>query len=85
MEEIIQMISTVGFPIVAVIGMGCFFYKMWIMLEENNKSREERLMNIIREYSTTLANLGRIVDENTKMIAILSEKVEAVEHKIEGK
>lgn len=85
MEEMIQMISTVGFPIVAVIGMGCFFYKMWIMLEENNKSREERLMNIIREYSTTLANLGRIVDENTKMIAILSEKVEAVEHKIEGK
>ena len=72
MEEIIQMISTVGFPIVAVIGMGCFFYKMWIMLEENNKTREERLMNIIREYSTTLANLGRIVDENTKMIAILS-------------
>ena len=85
MEEIIQMISTVGFPIVAVIGMGCFFYKMWIMLEENNKTREERLMNIIREYSTTLANLGRIVDENTKMIAILSEKVEAVENKIEGK
>ena len=85
MEEIIQMISTVGFPIVAVIGMGCFFYKMWIMLEENNKTREERLMNIIREYSTTLANLGRIVDENTKMIAILSEKVEAVEHKLEGK
>ena len=42
-------------------------------------------MNIIREYSTTLANLGRIVDENTKMIAILSEKVEAVEQKIEGK
>lgn len=85
MEEIVQMISTVGFPIVAVIGMGCFFYKMWIMLEENNKSREERLMNIIREYSTTLANLGRIVDENTKMIAILSEKVEAVENKLEGK
>lgn len=85
MEEIVQMISTVGFPIVAVIGMGCFFYKMWIMLEENNKTREERLMNIIREYSTTMANLGRIVDENTKMIAILSEKVEAVEHKLEGK
>ena len=85
MEEMIQMISTVGFPIVAVIGMGCFFYKMWIMLEENNKTREERLMNIIREYSTTLANLGRIVDENTKMIAILSEKVEAVENKLGGK
>ena len=85
MEEMIQMISTVGFPIVAVIGMGCFFYKMWIMLEENNKTREERLMNIIREYSTTLANLGRIVDENTKMIAILTEKVEAVENKIDGK
>lgn len=85
MDEILQMIGTVGFPIVAVIGMACFFYKMWFILEENNKTREERLMNIIREYSITMANLGRIVDENTKMIAILSEKVEAVENKIEGK
>ena len=42
-------------------------------------------MNIIREYSITLSRLGQIVDENTKMIAVLSEKIENVEQKLGGK
>lgn len=85
MDEIVQIISTVGFPITAVIGMAFFFYRVWNMQEQRNKEREESLMNIIREYSITLSRLGQIVDENTKMIAILSEKIENVEQKLEGK
>ena len=85
MDEIVQIISTVGFPITAVIGMAIFFYRVWMIQEQRNKEREESLMNIIREYSMTLSRLGQIVDENTKMIAILSEKIENVEQKLEGK
>lgn len=85
MEEVVQMISTVGFPIVAVIAMGFFFYKMWNTQEARNKEREEMLMNLIRELSVNLADLGRIIDENTKNIAVLSEKIETVEHKINNK
>lgn len=85
MEMAVQMISTVGFPIVAVIGMAFFFYKMWTQQNQQNVNREDMLMKLIRELSTNLAELGRIVDENTKMIAILTEKVESVENKLEGK
>lgn len=85
MDEVVQMISTVGFPIVAVIAMGFFFYKMWTTQEVRNKEREEMLMNLIRELSVNLADLGRIIDENSKNIAVLSEKVESVENKLEGK
>lgn len=85
MDEIISAISTVGFPIFSVIAMGYFFYRVWITQENRNSQREDKLMEIIREHSTMLANIGRIVDENTKMIAILSEKVENVEQKLEGK
>ena len=85
MEMAVQMISTVGFPIVAVIGMAFFFYKMWTQQNEQNVKREETLMSLVRELSTNLAELGRIVDENTKMIALLTEKVESVENKLEGK
>ena len=84
MNEVVQMISTVGFPIVAVIAMGFFFYKMWTTQEVRNKEREEMLMNLIRELSVNLADLGRIIDENTKNIAILSEKIETVENKIDN-
>ena len=85
MDEIIQMISTVGFPIVAVIAMGYCFYKILLNQEVRNKEREERLMDLIRDLSTKLAELGRIIDDNSKRVAVLSEKVEAVEHKIDGK
>ena len=84
MEEIIQMISTVGFPIVAVVAMGYCFYKILLTQEERNKEREDRLMELIRELSMNLADLGRIIDDNSKNVAILSEKVESLESKIEG-
>ena len=84
MQEIVQIISTVGFPIVAVIGMASFFYRMWSQQTEQNEKREEMLMNLIRELSTNLADLGRIVDENTKVLSILTEKVETLENKING-
>lgn len=82
MEEIVQMISTVGFPIIAVLGMGYFYFVMWKTQDARNSEREDKLMALIRELSTNLANIGRIVDENTKVLAILSEKVEQIEQKI---
>ena len=84
MNEIVQIISTVGFPIVAVMGMSYFFLIMWKAQNEQNIRREEELMNIVRDLSGKLADLGRIVDENTKMLVVLSEKIESVENKIEG-
>ena len=84
MDEIVQMISTIGFPIVAVIGMAFFFYKMWMSQDTRNKEREDSLMSLIRELSTNLANLGRIVDENTKVLATLKEKVDDIEDKLGG-
>ena len=84
MNDIVQIISTVGFPIVAVLGMSYFFMIMWKAQNEQNIRREEELMNIVRDLSGKLADLGRIVDENTKMLVVLSEKIESVENKIEG-
>lgn len=83
MEMAVQMISTVGFPIVAVIGMAFFFYKMWTLQNQQNINREETLMNLIRELSTNLAELGRVVDRNTEKISILSEKIDHMEEDLE--
>lgn len=84
MDDIVQMISTVGFPIVAVVGMAYFFFRMWTQQTQQNEKREDTLMNLIRDLSLNLAELGRIVDENTKVLAVLSEKVEKLEDKIDG-
>lgn len=82
MDEIMAMISTVGFPIMAVIGMAYFFMKMWTSQNEQNVMREEKLMNLVRELSKNLAEIGRMVDENTKILAILTERVSEVEEEL---
>lgn len=82
MDEIVQMISTIGFPIVAVIGMAYFYMKMWTAQNEQNVQREEKLMALVRELSQNLADIGRIVDENTKVLAILTERVSELEGEI---
>lgn len=82
MDEIVQMISTIGFPIVAVIGMAYFYMRMWTAQNEQNVMREEKLMALVRELSQNLANIGRIVDENTKVLAILTERVSELEEEI---
>lgn len=84
MEGMLQAISTVGFPIVAVVCVAWFFYKFWFTQEERNAKREEELMKLIRELSTNLADLGRIVDKNTEVVAVLSERVSILEEEIRG-
>ena len=76
----IEMISTLGFPIVCSLALGLFCYKVNILEREENSKREERLVEIVREFSVKLADLGRIVDENTKIISVLKEDIDSLKH-----
>ena len=87
----IEMIGTLGFPIVCSLALALFCYKMiqsereesnkreQVMREESSQ-REERLLGIVREFSVKLADLGRIVDENTKIISVLKEDIDSLKH-----
>ena len=87
----IELISTLGFPIVCSLALALFCYRMiqgereesnkreQIMREESSQ-REERLLSIVREFSVKLADLGRIVDENTKIISVLKEDIDSLKH-----
>ena len=50
MQEIVQLISTVGFPIAACLGMGWYISK-------------------------TQENLRQVVEENTKAVLLLTERL----------
>ena len=91
----IEMIGTLGFPIVCSLALAIFCYKMiqgereesnkreQIMREESSQ-REERLLSIVREFSVKLADLGRIVDENTKIISVLKEDIDSLKQNKKG-
>ena len=50
MQDVVQLISTVGFPIAACLGMGWYISK-------------------------TQENLRRVVEENTKAVLLLTERL----------
>lgn len=82
--EYVEMISTLGFPIVCCVAVGCVFYQMLNKVLADSKEREQSLMNLTREISTKIAELGAIVDKNTEAISVMNEKINRLNEK-EGK
>ena len=87
MEEILTAISTVGFPIVAVIGLAFFIYKVWVKSQESmqnqiqsaaelNRIREEKLYEQIDKFNSTLS------DFNCTLISI-DKRLELIEYRVD--
>ena len=55
---IIEFISTLGFPIACVVALFFFIYK----LQQESVKREERLMTIIEEYGSKLAEITATIN-----------------------
>ena len=83
MEVLIELIPTLGFPIVCCVAVGICFYQMLNKVLSDSKERENNLMNLTREISTKIAELGQIVDKNTQAISIMNEKIEKLSNEVE--
>ena len=83
MAEMVEMISTLGFPIACCVAIGFMFYQMLNKVLADSKERENNLMNLTREISTKIAELGQIVDKNTESISIMNEKLEKLSEEVE--
>ena len=85
MSELIELIPTLGFPIVCCVAIGYMFYQMLNKVLTDSKERENNLMTLTREISTKIAELGQIVDKNTEAISVMNEKIEQLSDEVEGK
>ena len=85
MNELIELIPTLGFPIVCCVAVGICFYQMLNKVLSDSKERENNLMNLTREISCKIAELGQIVDKNTEAISVMNEKLEKLSHEVEDK
>ena len=84
MNEIIEVIPSLGFPIVCCVAVGICFYRILMMVLADSKERENNLMNLTREISSKIAELGQIVDKNTESIRVMNEKLEKLSEEMEG-
>ena len=80
--EYMDLISTLGFPIVCCVAVGYVFYQMLNKVLADSKERENNLMTLTRDISTKIAELGQIIDKNTENIAIMNERLEKLNEEI---
>ena len=85
MEALIELIPTLGFPIVCCVAIGVCFYRILMMVITDSKERENNLMTLTREISSNVAELGQIVDKNTEAISVMNEKLEKLSDEVEGR
>ena len=85
MTELIELITTLGFPIVCCVAVGICFYQILNKVLLDSKERENNLMNLTREISSKIAELGQIVDKNTEAISVMNEKLEKLSQEVEDK
>lgn len=85
MNELIELIPTLGFPIVCCVAIGVCFYRILMMVLADSKERENNLMQLTRDISSKITELGTIVDKNTEAISVMNEKIEKLSDEVEGK
>ena len=85
MNEMLDLIPTLGFPIVCCVAIGVCFYRILMMVLSDSKEREQNLMNLTRDVSSKIAELGQIVDKNTEAISVMNEKLEKLAEEVDKK
>lgn len=71
MNDIVQIISAVGFPIVAAVG--CAYFVKW-QYEQNQKQIEE----MRKEHKEEVANMTKAIENNTLVIQKLVDSMDDI-------
>ena len=69
MNDIVQIISAVGFPIVAAVG--CGYFVKW-QYEQNQKQIED----MRKEHKEEVANMTKAIENNTLALQKLIDKLD---------
>lgn len=73
MNEIATLVSTIGFPIVACIGVAWFIREDRKAEREENSKREERYLNTIDKFGDTLEKVNNTMISMDKRLEMLEK------------
>ena len=63
MEQVMQIIQTLGFPIAIVIFLGFFCWKFIVRIMDENKERETCYRNMLTNYGEKMAEISKALVE----------------------
>ena len=73
LTTVIEIISTVGFPITMVLGLGYFVFQLW----KQSVIREDKLMEVNSEAISTLSKYA-------EKLTVIENTVDEIKHDIEN-
>ena len=80
MEQITQIIQTLGFPIAIVIFLGFFCWKFIVRIMDENKERETCYRNMLMNYGEKMAEISEALVEIKNDMSDVKRTV--VEHNV---
>lgn len=81
MDQVINLIATLGFPIAACLLLGWFIYKIYKNTTEENKTNMAAVQNRCKEREEKLyEQLKECREINTKAMTVLGQYVEKLDH-----
>lgn len=69
-QDIMDIISTLGFPIACAIGLAIFIYKAFDKITDMNRNREQKLYDMIEQNQKQIKKATEI---NASFVEVLSD------------
>ena len=77
-DEIANLVTTLGFPIVCVIGCAYFINYIIKAEREENQKREEKYIETIDKFSIVLDKVNDNISTNNKRLEYIENKLDEV-------
>ena len=84
-QDITQIITNLGFPIVCCLALGYFVWKFANKLNEDSNNREDRLMGYFDKQNTVLTTMSNNMEKMSTTLDNMNQRLVAVEGKVEDK
>ena len=78
MNDIVNLITNLGFPIVCVIACAYFINYMIKSDREENQKREEKYVETINNFSTVMDKVNENLINNNKRLEYIENKLDEV-------
>ena len=78
MNDVINLITNLGFPIVCVIGCAYFINYIIKAEREENQKREEKYIETINKFSDVLEKVNDNLSANNKRLEYIENKLDEV-------
>ena len=79
---VMELVSTLGFPIALAIGMSFMLYKIFCWNREDTKEREFKDRETIERFSGIISENSRALLKNSETMERIANKLEDVDGKI---